>query len=299
MSVLIVGSIALDSVKTPWDQKDEMLGGSATYFSLAASHFAPVRLVAVVGQDFPEEYCRVFESRGIDLQGLQVKEGETFRWSGRYHGSMNEAETLHTHLNVFEGFKPVIPDEYRTTEWIFLGNIDPSLQTQVLSQVNNSQLIALDTMNFWIQGSHDALLETLKKIDLLIINEGELRLLTGKSNIPRAAGIVQTLGPKSLVIKRGEYGAVLFHDNEWFYVPGYPEEKVVDPTGAGDSFAGGFMGALARENTLTPTSLKKAMVYGSVMASFNITSFGPWALTALTPAMIEERYQVFRKLVSV
>ncbi|MCD4652607.1 sugar kinase [bacterium] len=297
-SVLIVGSVALDTVETPFGRKNEMLGGSATYFSMAASHFSPVRMVAVVGSDFPRESRDLLQSKSIDLKGLQVVEGRTFRWSGEYHGSMNEAITKETQLNVFEGFQPVLPKEYLDSKWVFLGNIDPVLQEKVLLQVKNPKLVALDTMNFWIEGARESLLKVLKKIDLLVINEGELSLLSGKSGIPAGVREIVGMGPASLIIKRGEYGSLLFHDNNWFFVPGFPEEAVIDPTGAGDSFAGGFMGSLARMGQLTPQNIRKAMIYGSVAASYNITAFGPWKLAGLTETEIESRFQEFRQLVS-
>ncbi len=297
MSVLIVGSVALDSVKTPKGRHEEMLGGSATYFSLSASHFAPVNLVAVVGKDFPDEYRKVLESKTICLDGLQVADGNTFRWSGEYVGSMNEANTLDTQLNVFEGFDPEIPSSFKESDWVFLGNIDPVLQDRVVSQVSDAGFVAMDTMNFWIEGARDKLETVLKKVNLLAINEGELKLLAREENVPRAAEIVTAMGPESLIVKRGEYGSILYHDSSWFYVPGYPEPHVVDPTGAGDSFAGGFMGSLARSGVLNPETIRKAMIYGSVMASYNITGFGPWKLADLSDSEIEGRYQAFRNLV--
>lgn len=298
MSVLVVGSVALDSISTPEREHKDMLGGSATYFSLAASHFSSVNIVAVVGDDFPMEARQLLIAKSIDLQGLQTVEGKTFRWHGEYRGAMNEAITHDTQLNVFEGFKPVIPQTYQNTEWVFLGNIDPVLQQQVLDQMTKPKLVALDTMNFWIEGKHNELVETLHSVDLLIINEMELRMLANATNIVKAAGIVSGMGPHILVIKRGEYGSILYRDGNWFFVPGYPEETVIDPTGAGDSFAGGFMGALSKFNELTMYNLKQAMVYGSVMASFNITGFGPWKLAKLTPAQIDDRFKAFRQLVS-
>ncbi|MBN1297928.1 sugar kinase [bacterium] len=298
-SVLIVGSVALDTVETPMGLREEMLGGSATYFSMAASHFSPVRLVAVVGDDFPDELRRLFESRAVDIEGLQVSPGRTFRWSGAYHGMMNEAVTRETQLNVFEGFRPMLPDRYRDTPFVFLGNIDPVLQADVMTQIRAPELVALDTMNFWIDGARNRLEDVLARIDLLIINEGELQLLSGKSNV--AAGIrdVMQMGPRSVIIKRGGYGSVLYHDSDWFFVPGYPEERVVDPTGAGDSFAGGFMGSLARDGEVTARTLRRAMIYGSVVASFNITDFGPWKLADLSAGDIEQRFNDFRRLVSI
>ncbi len=298
MSVLVVGSVALDSVSTPFGTHEEMLGGSATYFSVAASHFSPVSIVAVVGEDFPEKYKAMLQDHGINIAGLQVKPGKTFRWAGEYKGSMNEALTRDTQLNVFQGFNPVIPEEYKSIKWVFLGNIDPVLQMRVLEQIPRAELIALDTMNFWIEGNLPALLDVLKKIDLLIINEGELHMLSGELNLQKAAHSVCGMGPRTLVIKRGEYGAVLYQEDKWFIVPGYPEAEVKDPTGAGDSFAGGFMGYLARSGNPTWDNFKTAMVQGSIMASYNITAFGPWRLTELSPDMIESRFRAFQTLVS-
>jgi len=298
-SVLIVGSVAMDTVETPAGKKESMLGGSATYFSMAASHFAPVRLVAVVGQDFPDEYRRLFTSKRVNIDGLQTAAGKTFRWSGAYHGAMNEAITHDTQLNVFQGFKPVLPEHYKDTPFVFLGNIDPALQADVLTQVRNPGLVALDTMNFWIEGQRAALLKVLKNVNLLIINEGELQLLSGKINLASGVREIVRMGPESLIVKRGGYGSVLYHDSEWFFVPGYPEEHVMDPTGAGDSFAGGFTGSLARAGEITSDSVRRAMLYGSVMASFNITDFGPWKLAGLTEEEIDERFNAFRKLVAI
>lgn len=293
--VLIVGSVALDSVQTPFGNHRDMLGGSATYFSIAASHFSAVQLVAVVGTDFPETARQLLISRNVDLTGLQVMEGDTFRWVGEYRGSMNEAITHETKLNVFKDFKPILPAKYRDSRWVFLGNIDPALQLLVLSQIRKPELVALDTMNYWIESARDTLLQALKKIDLLIINEGELQLLTGERTLPAGVRRLCDMGPRFLVIKRGEYGSILYSDGEWFFVPGYPEPGVVDPTGAGDSFAGGFMGSLAHDGMITPQTLRRAMVCGSVVASYNITDFGPWKLAALTEKEIDERFNEFRR----
>ncbi len=292
-SVLVVGSVALDTVQTPMGTKNDMLGGSAVYFSLAASHFAPVRLVAVVGTDFPNDATNLLKSKQIDLTGLQIVAGNTFRWAGEYKGRMNEAITHDTQLNVFSSFQPVIPDSYADTEWVFLGNIDPVLQLQVLSQIKKPKWVALDTMNFWIQGALDKLLRVLKRIDMLIINEGELQLLTGKPDLRSGVKTLVSMGPKSVIIKRGEYGSVLYHSGTWFFTPGFPDTDLVDPTGAGDSFAGGVMGSLAKDGTVTSQTLRKAVINGSVIASYNITDFGPWKLAALTEKNITDRYDDF------
>ncbi|MBN1552760.1 sugar kinase [bacterium] len=299
MSVLVVGSIALDSVTTPTGQHNEMLGGSATYFSLAASRFSPVNVVGVVGEDFPETYKNLLMKNQIDITGIQISKGKTFRWKGEYSGSMNEARTLDTQLNVFQNFSPVIPRHYRNSKWVFLGNIHPELQLRVIEQIENAKLFALDTMNFWIDGYLQMLRKTLKHVQLLIINENEIRMLSGEINITRAVTSVQKMGPSTVIVKRGEYGSLMYHDKSWFYVPGYPESLVVDPTGAGDSFAGGFMGSLARSGKVTTGTLKKAMIYGSVMASFNITSFGPWKLAEITGSEVEQRFKLFRALVAL
>jgi sugar/nucleoside kinase (ribokinase family) len=299
MSLLVVGSIALDSVKTPQDNHKEMLGGSATYFSFGASHFTKVNLVGVVGEDFPQNYRTLFTSQMIDLTGLQVISGKTFRWSGSYEGSMNEATTLETNLNVFEDFNPIIPSSYQNSQWVFLGNINPSLQNRVLDQIRNPQIVALDTMNYWISGCLEELIKVLKRVNLLIINEQEARQLSGRSNLTAVIRSITKLGPKIIIIKRGEYGSVMYNDDEFFYTPGFPVDEVVDPTGAGDSFAGGFMGALAKLGKATKTNLRKAVIYGSAIASYNITGFGPFELTKLNSEIIESRYRDFRRLVSI
>jgi sugar/nucleoside kinase (ribokinase family) len=298
-SVLVVGSVALDTVETPLGRKHEMLGGSATYFSLAASHFAPVRLVAVVGKDFPDDARNLLESKQIDLAGLQMVDGKTFRWTGEYRGRMNEAITHDTQLNVFSSFQPVIPERFTDSEWVFLGNINPALQLRVLSQIKNPKWVALDTMNFWIDSALDKLMDVLKKIDMLIINEGELQLLTGKTALRSGVKTLMTMGPKSLIIKRGEYGSALYHSERWFFAPGFPDTDVVDPTGAGDSFAGGFMGSLAKDGVITTQTLRKAIINGSVIASYNITDFGPWKLAALDQNSINARYNDFIGITTV
>jgi sugar/nucleoside kinase (ribokinase family) len=298
-SVLVVGSVALDSVETPHGKRENMLGGSATYFSMAASHFSSIRMVAVVGTDFPEDARQLLNAKKIDLAGLQFVEGQTFRWSGEYRGSMNEAITHDTQLNVFQNFNPVLPPEYCDSEWVFLGNIDPTLQLSVLSQVRRPRLVALDTMNFWIESARPELLKVLREIDLLVINEGELRLLTGENSVPAGVKAMCKMGPKGLIVKRGEFGSILYFQDTWFFVPGFPESGVVDPTGAGDSFAGGFMGSLAQSGQINRASLRTAMVHGSIMASYNITDFGPWKLANLSKEQITERFQAFTEMVTI
>lgn len=296
MSILVVGSVAMDSVKTPFGSIDNALGGSATYFSVSASYFSPVKLVAVVGNDFPKEYLKVFKKHDIDLQGLQEVPGKTFRWKGQYTYDLNQAETLDTQLNVFAHFAPKIPNEYRDSKYVFLGNIDPELQREVLSQVKNPSLVACDTMNFWIDRKCNELKKTLKLVDILVINEAEARQLSGESNLVKAAKVISSWGPKALVIKRGEYGALFFNRHHVFSAPAYPLEAVFDPTGAGDSFAGGFMGYLARCGKITDSNFRKAIVFGSIMASFNVEDFSLRRLTNLNWKKITTRFKHFKKL---
>jgi len=239
MSLLVVGSVAFDSVKTPFGKADDVLGGSATYFSTAASYFTDVSVVAVVGSDFPEKHLTFLKSRKIDIEGIEQTEGKTFRWKGEYGYDLNEARTLDTQLNVFQSFKPKLPESYKNKNVVFLANIDPDLQREVLEQVEKPSLVACDTMNFWIEGKKDSLLKTLKMVDILLINDGEARELSGEPNLVKAASIIHSMGPKTLIIKQGEYGALMFKDGKIFSAPAYPLESVFDPTGAGDSFAGG------------------------------------------------------------
>ncbi len=270
MSLLVVGSIAFDSVKTPFGAADDVLGGSATYFSTAASYFTSVKLVAVVGDDFPDKHVNFLKSRKIDVSGLQRSKGQTFRWKGEYGFDLNEAKTLDTQLNVFESFKPKIPDAYRSSDVIFLANIDPVLQREVLHQIDKPKLVACDTMNFWIGGKRDELIKTLAEVDILLINEAEARELACEPNLVKAARAIQAMGPKTLIVKRGEYGSVMFNSGGVFSAPAYPLEAVFDPTGAGDSFAGGFMGYLDNVRNFDEASLRQAIIFGSVMASFNV-----------------------------
>ena len=296
MSLLVVGSVAFDSVKTPFGEVDEVLGGSATYFSTAASYFTDVSLVAVVGTDFPEKHLKFLKSRGIDIEGIEKTEGKTFRWKGEYGFELNEARTLDTQLNVFQSFKPRLPESYRDKKVVFLANIDPDLQRDVLKQVKNPDLVACDTMNFWIEGKKDSLLDTLKLVDILLINDGEARELSGQPNLVKAAAVIHTMGPKTLIIKRGEYGALMFKDNKIFSAPAYPLESVFDPTGAGDCFAGGFMGYLANTMNFEESNIRKAIIFGSVMASYNVEAFSLEKIKSLDYSEIESRYQEFRKL---
>ena len=294
MSLLVVGSVAFDSLRTPHGDAEEILGGSATYFSVTASYFAPVNVVAVVGDDFGADEISVFTSRSIDIQGLERAKGKTFRWRGQYDGDMNEARTLETQLNVFEHFAPKIPPVYLSSEFVFLGNIDPLLQLHVRQQLPRARLVACDTMNYWISRKPEELKRTLAAVNLLVINETEARMLSGTDNLKRAATEIRALGPNVVVIKRGEYGACLFKDTTIFFAPGYPLEQVYDPTGAGDTFAGGFMGYLARSADLSDAGLRRALVYGSVMASFAVEEFGLSRLLRLQRQEIEARFQEFK-----
>ncbi len=296
MSILVVGSVALDTVRTPFGHVEEVLGGSATYFSTAASFFADVRLVAVVGEDFPGHHLAFLRERRIDLRGLQHVPGKTFRWVGEYGFDLNQARTLDTQLNVFANFAPKIPEEYRDSDVVFLGNIDPDLQRDVLRQVQRPALIAADTMNYWIANKAESLRQTLELVDVLLINDAETRQMAGEANLVRAAQKILAWGPKSLVIKRGEYGALMISREGWFAAPALPLEEVRDPTGAGDCFAGGFVGYLANTMNFDDASVRKAMIMGSVMASFNVEAFSLDRLRTLTYGEIEARYRVFKRL---
>ncbi|HEY3447446.1 MAG TPA: PfkB family carbohydrate kinase [Myxococcales bacterium] len=297
MPVLVVGSVALDSVETPFGKREEILGGSATYFSMAASFFSPVRVVAVVGEDFPDAHLTMLTNRGVDLSGLVKRPGRTFRWKGRYTAQqLNEAQTLDTQLNVFEQFEPELPEPYRATPFVFLGNIDPVLQAKVLDQVAKPMLVAADTMNFWIRGKLDDLKKTLSRVDLLFVNDAEARELAGESNVVRAVRRIMDLGPKTVAVKRGEYGALLFHGEKVFSAPAFPLADVYDPTGAGDSFAGGFMGYLARCGVVTDEHLRRATIMGSVMASFAVEGFSMDRVKLLTEPEINTRFGSFRAL---
>lgn len=296
MSLLVVGSVAFDSVKTPFGEAENVLGGSATYFSVAASFFTDVSLVAVVGKDFPEEHVKFLKSRKIDLAGLERSEGKTFRWKGEYSYQLNEAQTLDTQLNVLQTFWPKLPDHYKKRDIVFLANIDPDLQREVLQQVDKPKLVACDTMNFWISGKKEALLKTLKLVDIFIINDGEARALSGEVNLVKAAKKIRAMGPKILIIKRGEYGALLFYKKNIFHAPAYPLENVFDPTGAGDSFAGGFIGYLAKSKKFDESTIRKAIIFGSVVASFNVEDFSLNRFKKLKYPEIEKRFQAFKRL---
>ena len=296
MNLIVVGSVALDSVETPHGKVDNALGGSAVYFSVSASYFTKVGIVAVIGQDFPEEHLAFLQSKSVDVGGLTRESGLTFHWKGKYSGNLNEAETLDTQLNVFETFRPHIPAEYCEAPFVFLANIDPELQLRVLEQVKHPKLTICDTMNFWIEGKIDQLKETIKRVDILIINEGEARLLSQESNLIKAYQKISSHGPKTVVVKQGSYGALLFTPSSIFSAPAYPLQNVSDPTGAGDCFAGGFTGYLAKVNSVTEGDLRKAVIYGSVMASFNVEDFSLGRLKTLTSDEVEERFASFKKL---
>jgi sugar/nucleoside kinase (ribokinase family) len=297
MSLLVVGSMAFDAIETPFGKVDRTVGGAASYFALAASYFAPVRVVAIVGEDFTEKERAIFRGRRIDLTGVEQAQGKSFFWAGRYSQNMNERTTLATELNVFANFNPTLPDSYCDSSFIFLGNIDPTLQRSVLAQVRcKPKVIGLDTMNYWIERTPAELRETLKHTQILMINDDETRQLTGEHNLLRAAKHVFKLGPRTLVIKRGEHGALMVHDKFIFSVPAFPLEEVHDPTGAGDSFAGGFMGYLAGAGRVNNETLRRAMVYGSVLGSFAVERFGVERLTRLKRAEINKRAHLFSKL---
>jgi len=283
-------------VETPFGTAERVLGGSASFFSVAASFFVPVRLVAVVGEDFGEEQLAAFKDRPIDLEGLERTKGKTFHWGGKYSLDLNSRETLFTDLNVFEFFKPKIPAAYRTSEAVFLGNIDPVLQRQVLEQVEKPQLVACDTMNFWIDGQPDELRETLRQVQILLINDAEARELSGEWNLVKAARAVRKMGPRTLVVKKGEHGVLMFTDEGCFAAPAYPLETVFDPTGAGDTFAGGFLGHLAGQGSMDDAGLRRAIVMGSTLASFAVEAFSLDRLLRLTRSEIDERFASFGRL---
>ena len=290
-----MGSVALDSVKTPLGAESQVLGGSATYFSISASFFAPVNLVAVVGEDFPRKYRKLFESRGINTEGLLVLKGKTFRWKGRYDWDFADPKTLYTRLNVFSEFNPRIPRQYKSSKYLFLANIDPQIQERVLRQLE-PKLVACDTMNYWIENKRNRLLRILKKADIFLLNESEARMLTRQRNIAKAAQELIRLGPRLVIVKRGEHGCLLFSDKYVFSIPGFLLETIVDPTGAGDTFAGGLLGYLALNNKLTREALRMAIAYGSVMASFAVEDFSVRRLLSVSRQDITRRFNQFRKL---
>jgi sugar/nucleoside kinase (ribokinase family) len=296
MAITVVGSVAFDTIETPAGKRERCLGGAATYFSFSASYFTDVRVIAVVGEDFGKRQEAVFQARNIDTRGIEHTAGKSFFWEGSYLENLNEANTRITDLNVFASFNPKIPDIYRDSEYLFLANIDPVLQRRVREAMPQAKLVAGDTMNYWIKDHRAALLEVLKGLDILLINDTEARMLAGNNNLVQAARAVKALGPKALVIKHGEYGATLFHGGRTFRAPALPLEEVVDPTGAGDSFAGGFFGYLASQPEQSPAVFRRAMFYGSVMGSFACERFGTERMQKLTRPEIDERFNLFREL---
>jgi len=296
MSVLVVGSIALDNVETPFGKNEEILGGSASYFSIAANFFTDVKIVAVIGEDFPDDYLEMFKSKEIELKGVKKSSGKTFRWHGKYGYDLGDPQTLGTYLNVFEKFDPEIPEDYRDEDYVFLANIDPELQLNVLTQVRSPTLVALDTMNYWIENKPKELKEVLQKVNILIVNDSEARELAKEPRITKAARIVLDMGPEVLIVKRGEYGALLFSKEGIFWAPSYPLEEVVDPTGAGDTFAGGFMGYISGNSLTSPESFKRGVIYGSVIASFTVEDFSVNRIFSLQKEEIDTRFGAFLKL---
>ena len=296
MSILVVGTVAFDSIETPRGSMERVLGGSASYAALAASFFAPVKILGVIGEDFPQEYLDLFARRAIDTEGLKKARGKTFHWRCRYHEDLNVRDTVELDLNVLSDFAPRLPDSYRAPEYVFLGNMDPAMQTAVLEQLGQVGLVACDTMDHWIRGNGSGLRAVLGKTEIQLINDSEARLLSGEHNIVRAGRAILKMGPEVVLIKRGEYGVLQFSDSSIFATPAYPLEEVLDPTGAGDSFAGGFLGHLARSGDRGRGAVRRAIVYGSVVASFVVEAFGVERLAALSMAEIEERYRRFIEL---
>ena len=299
MPLLVVGSVALVSVETPTERRDDVLGGSAVFFSYAASFFTGVRLVGVVGEDWPPQHTALLQSRGIDTTGLHVVSGgRTFRWRGKYLPNMNDRETLEVHLNVFEKFDPVLPAEYRRCKYLFLANGSPIVQMKVLDQVPDATLVVADTMDLWINIQHDELMTLLKRLDGLVLNDSEARLLTGDENLVRAGHKVRRMGPKFVVIKKGEHGAMFFSEHETYVMPAYPTPDVIDPTGAGDSFAGGMMGYLAATGNFEPRTLKEALAYGTLVASFAVEDFSLDRLKRIDRSDLDRRMEEYRRMLS-
>jgi len=296
--VLVVGSLALDSIETPFGSVRDAIGGSAVYIAAAASYFlSPIRLVGIVGGDFPRHALKFLEDRNVDLDGLEiVQEGRTFRWSGRYHYDLNQRDTLSTDLNVFEKFNPKVPESFRKTRVVCLGNIDPGLQLSVLDQLEKPRIVVCDTMNYWIERKNAELKKTLERINVLILNDSEARLLSREPNLIKAARVIRSMGPSVLIIKKGEHGALLTTEQLVFSAPAYPMENIFDPTGAGDSFAGGFVGWLARTDDMSEENLKRAVIYGSTLASFCVEKFSIDGLRDITYLQIQDRFRSFREL---
>ena len=299
MPLLVVGSVALDSVETPTERRNNVLGGAAVFFSYSASYFSPVKLVGIVGEDWPQEHTRLLQSRGIDTAGLHVvKGGKTFRWTGKYQPNMNDRDTLEVHLNVFGDFDPVLPADFRSSKFLFLANGSPIVQMKVLDQVDGAVLTVADTMDLWINIQNKELMQLLKRIDGLVVNDSEARLLTGDENLVRAGKQILKLGPKFVIVKKGEHGAMFFSEHETYVMPAYPTPNVVDPTGAGDSFAGGMMGYLAEKNSFDPRTLKEALAYGILTASFTVEDFSLDRLKKIERADVERRMEDYRKMLS-
>ncbi|NQT90293.1 MAG: bifunctional hydroxymethylpyrimidine kinase/phosphomethylpyrimidine kinase [Candidatus Omnitrophica bacterium] len=298
MGIVVVGSVAFDDVITPFGKNLNAPGGSATFFSLSASYFTKVKLVAVVGNDFPKKYIRLLEKKGVDTEGLRIEKGKTFRWKGRYSWDLNTAETLKLQLNLFQDFSPELPEDYRDEDMLFLANIDPDLQLKVLKQVHSPKLIAADTIDYWIEHKRKSLLKVLKKIDILIINEAEARKLTKESNLCKAGKRIISYGPGSVVIKKGEHGVMLVSKEGIFAYPAFPLDDVCDPTGAGDTFAGGFLGYLSGLKSINEAAIRRALVYGNIMASFNVEGYDIKVLSKLNRAKIDKRVKAFRRVCS-
>ena len=293
MSILIVGSVAFDSIKTPFGECKGVLGGSAVYSSISARFFSPVRLVSVVGNDFPRRHISLLKKQGIDIEGLSMQDGKTFFWEGEYGWDMNDAKTIATHLNVFSSFNPVIPAFYKDSRFIFLANIDPVLQREVLSQLKSPRLVLVDTMNYWIENKRRALLELIKDVDVFLLNESEARQLSGNTSLIKAIDRIQKMGPGIVIVKRGEHGVIMRNGRELFYAPAYLLESAYDPTGAGDAFAGGVVGYIAQSKKINRNTLRKAVIYGSIMATFAVESFSVRKLASITRKDIEGRYKNF------
>ena len=298
MSVVVIGTVGIDDIHTPCASVSQVLGGSATYACLAARFFAPTHLTSVVGHDFPAEYRGLLESSAIDLRGLQIADGKTFRWGGRYHADMNTRETIFVDLHVLRDFNPTVPDHATQGSYVFLGNTDPEIQIRLLDQVTDPRFVVVDSMDFWIQSNRDALADVLARCSCVVLNDEEIRLFSRQQSLPRAVDEILQLGPQAVAVKRGEYGAALVTEGRWFFVPGYPLHRVVDPTGAGDAFAGALLGSLAEAGETDPAALRRAIVYASVVASFTVEAFGVERLHALTRDEIEQRFHEFRGLVA-
>jgi len=296
LSILVVGSVAIDAVKTPFGKRDEALGGSATFFSMAASFFNKVNIVATVGEDFPKKYLNLFRAKNIGTSGLHVARGKTFRWKGWYDYDLNTAHTVYTHLNVFKDFKPVVPHDLRKTKFVFLANIDPELQYSVLKQIKTPRLVACDSMNYWIEHKRKEFEKLLDKVDILLLNDAEARQLTGESNLVNSARLIVSMGPKAVIIKKGEHGVIYFSKKSHFIAPAYLLESIYDPTGAGDTFAGGLMGYLSRAKKIDEASIRKAIIYGSILASFAVEDFSVNRLLEISMADINSRYRHFRRI---